>query len=455
MNPLAAMVGGVLGLLLCLITATQFSILLAAVALTLLLMRWPLLGMLAFAGLSTCIPYTTVQLGLRTTVSEAVLGLTWGAVALKALIGQYRGIHPYRLTERAVLGLVFFSLIPFLAGQLSIEADGPGLVNWLRWLLNVSPLFLLPLLVRDQRQLEWLIQSLLLGTLVALLVSVTMFIKDRNAMSMLPLLTGLHYAHPEAVQDIFSANYTRMASPWVHPNLTGGALALIVPVAFFYAWPRPGWRRLLGLSVTLLGCAGLLLSISRGAMVSLALVLGWLTFLRMPYGGRILSLGALMGVALVLAYPPLQERLGTMLSSSNASTEIRMDEYRAFPEAMLRYPLGIGFKVDPPVPGSGLLGISNLWLNYIYKLGIPGMLLFTFASFRWWREVRPKSALRHVTEKNSLWIGTTSGVLAALLSGFFDHYFSFTMVLAALFWLFVAISLQQARLHRQNQDQTQ
>jgi len=45
-----------------------------------------------------------------------------------------------------------------------------------------------------------------------------------------------------------------------------------------------------------------------------------------------------------------------------------------------------------------------------------------------------------------LWIGSITGLLAALLTGFFDHYFSFTVVLIALFWLLMGISLQQTRL---------
>lgn len=97
-----------------------------------------------------------------------------------------------------------------------------------------------------------------------------------------------------------------------------------------------------------------------------------MNYKRVPYSGRIIGFGVVIAVALVLFYPPLQDRLATMFSSQNASTEVRIDEYRRFPEALKTYPLGIGFKVDPPVPDSGLLGISNLWLNFIYKLGIPG-----------------------------------------------------------------------------------
>jgi hypothetical protein len=42
-------------------------------------------------------------------------------------------------------------------------------------------------------------------------------------------------------------------------------------------------------------------------------------------------------------------------------------------------------------------------------------------------------------------IATVGTVLAALFTGFIDHYFSFTQVLIALFWLVMALSLHYAR----------
>jgi polysaccharide biosynthesis protein PslJ len=216
-----------------------------------------------------------------------------------------------------------------------------------------------------------------------------------------------------------------------------------------YGWTRAGWRRLLGLTVAIMGAAGLLFSISRGAIVALVLVLFWLSYKRVPYSGRIIGLGAAFGAALVMFYPPLQERLLSMFSASNASTEIRFEEYAMFPEAMARYPLGIGFKVDPPVPGSGLLGISNLWLNFIYKIGLPGMALFVVVTTLWWRAVRPMGRVPAITHENALWLGSLSGVLAALLTGIFDHYYSFTFVIIGLFWLLAGLALQQARLFPQ------
>ncbi|WP_043310098.1 O-antigen ligase [Pseudomonas sp. ML96] len=447
--PIAVLLGTLFGGLLWVLPISKLVILLAGVTLALTLMRKPLWGLLLFAVLATSIPYTTVQVGIRTTVSEAVLALTWVAVLWQAFLGRNRGLLQWHPLERSLAILMAYSAIPFVVGMLIIHAEGNGPVNWVRWLMNLSLLFLVPLLLRTERDRDQLVVALLLGNLAMLCLSIFIFLKDRDANTMIPILTDLKYAHPEAVKDIFSANYQRMASPWVHPNLTGGILALMVPLALLYGWTREGWRRLLGLSVAILGCAGLLFSISRGAIVALVLVLFWLSYKRVPYSGRIIGLGAAFGAALVMFYPPLQERLLSMFSASNASTEIRFEEYAMFPEAMARYPLGIGFKIDPPVPDSGLLGISNLWLNFIYKIGLPGMALFVLVTLRWWREVRPLASITQITKENALWLGSLAGVMAALLTGIFDHYYSFTFVIIALFWLLAGLALQQARLYPQ------
>jgi hypothetical protein len=430
------------------VPAMLMSMLAAVVALV--IVRQPFSGLLMFAFVATFIPYTTVNMGMRVTISEGLLGLVWLGVFLQMVQRQLS--WQSGKTESRLRLLMLYSALPFIFGQLMINAEGNGLVNWLRWLINLSPLFLFPILVKTEQQRDQLIVSLLLGSLTMLLLSVGMFLKDHNANSFIVILEKLKYAHPEAVKDIFSANFSRMASPWVHPNLTGGVLALFLPLAFFYALLQSGWRRLLGFSVAILGAAGLLFSSSRGAIVSLALVLFWLTSVRAPYAGRVIGLALALGAALVVFYPPLQERLATTFSSTNASTEIRMDEYRRFPDAMARYPLGIGFKIDPPPPATGLLGISNLWLNYVYKLGLPGMLLFIAVTLAWWRECRPVDRLSKLNAERSIWVGSGAGVLAALLTGLFDHYYSFTMVLIALFWLVMAINLQSARRLNQNHE---
>lgn len=440
----AAAVGALCALALLMLPPSSLLVVLAGLPLALVVLRWPLAGLSLFALLATFSPYSTLNLGIRFTVAEAVLGLTWVGTGLQML---FQRLPPLRAdpVQRSLLLLAAFSVLPLLVGQAMVAADGNGWVNWLRWLVNLSPLLLAPLLLRQAQQRDTIVVMLLVGNLLMLLLSLALFVRWRNAMEMIPVLQALRYVHPEALQSIFSAEHARLGTPWVHPNLTGGAMAMFVPLAAFYALSRHGWRRALGAAVAVLGVVALLLSSSRGAILALGLVLVWLAWLRVSGARLLLLLAVLLGGALALGYAPLQQRLATMFSTDNASTEVRLDEYRRFPEAVARYPLGIGFKTEPPVPGSGLLGISNLWLYLMYKLGLAGMLLYIVVTTRWWRAVAPRGRPGPVDAGNGLWLGTTSALLAALLTGLIDHYYSFTMVLIALFWLLMGLGMESAR----------
>ncbi|MBD4501561.1 O-antigen ligase domain-containing protein, partial [Xanthomonas citri pv. citri] len=78
---------------------------------------------------------------------------------------------------------------------------------------------------------------------------------------------------------------------------------------------------------------------------------------------------------------------------------------------------------------------------FMYKVGLGGMLLFIAVTWRWWREARPEKGPIRLTRDNAIWLGSTGGILAALVSGLFDHYFSFAVVMIGLFWLLVGINL--------------
>ena len=411
------------------------------------ILRFPLWGLLLFAGVATFMPYSTVNLGIRSTVSEAILALTWAAVLWHSFLSRVPDTPSLsrRPTDQMLLWLMLFSVFPFIVGQVSIHAETSGTANWLRWLLSLSAVFLSAKLLVGYKQRESLVIALLLGTLAMLVLSIAVFVRTRSGAGIAPILAVFNYGNFDMLKFGLEAMSSRMGSPWMHPNAIGGIMALLLPLAFCYGMTEQGWRRGLGLGVACLGAAALLLASSRGAMVSLALVLTWMATRRVPYTGRLLMIGAALTVALVMAYPPLQDRLATIFSSDNASTEVRFDEYRMFPQAVASYPLGIGFKVDPPVPGTQLLGISNLWLNFIYKTGIVGMLLFVAVTVRWWREARPEKGPIRLTKDNALWLGSTAGILSALVSGLFDHYFSFAVVMVALFWLMVGLNVLEAR----------
>jgi hypothetical protein len=348
-------------------------------------------------------------------------------------------------TERWLIALMLFSALPFVVGQLTVNAEGNGPINWVRWLFNLSPLFLVPRLLGDEKSREQMTIAMLLGTLLLLLLSIPVYLENGNSTAIISIIGGLGYSNLDTLNEGLSGFSTRMGTPWTHPNIAGGAMAMLLPLAFCIGVTRRGAVRTLGLAVAVLAAAGLLFTGSRGALLSLLVVMCWMARKRVPYVGRMLMAAVFLGALLLMFYPPLQERLLGLFSSNDASTAVRFDEYSHFPDAVKMFPLGIGFKVDPPVPGTGLWGISNLWLNYIYKLGIPGMLLFIAVTVSWWKEARLNGNAVILNRDTALWLGTRAGVMSALLSGFFDHYFSFTTVLIALFWLLLGLNLHEAR----------
>ncbi|NWA03832.1 O-antigen ligase family protein [Pseudomonas gingeri] len=443
--PIALLFSLVFGVLVWLLPAFKVLVVLVGIAGVVTIIRHPLWGLLLFTVLATFLPYSTVQIGLRTTVSEALVLLVWGSVLVQGVFNNLPAKPPLLRTERWLVALMLFSAFPFVIGQLTVNADGNGPVNWIRWLLNLSVLFLVPRLLDTPKAREQAVTGLLLGTLMLLLLSIPVFLKNGTATSMTPILANLGYGGIEVLGDSLNALSNRMGSPWMHPNVTGGAMALLLPLAFCFGLTRQGWPRALGFAVAGLGVIALLLTGSRGALLSLIVVLMWMARKRVPYTGRLLMAGVAFGALLLMFYPPLQDRLLTIFSTNDASTSVRFDEYSHFPEAMAMFPFGIGFKVEPPVPGTGLWGISNLWLNFVYKLGVPGLLLFVAVIWSWWRETRPSQRIIRLSADNALWLGTTSGLMAALLSGIFDHYFSFTQVLIALFWLLLGVNLHEAR----------
>lgn len=432
------------GMLMMLGGAPLTMVAVVGLALAVAIVEKPLRGLLLFALLAPAVPWMKAG---PLPLAEALLVLTWAGVAIQWLAGRMPA-WPRGRTERLLGWLVVWTIVPMVAGELRPLGDGIGPLNWVRWVLNVSPVFLLPLLVRDEQARERLMLALLVGFAGLLVITLGFFAISRDPGRMTAFLASLNYPRPDAIQDIFYADPSRMPSPWIHPNATGGALLLAAPLGVFYAVAHRGWRRALGAFIFVAGAAGIVFSGSRGALLCLGLFVAWLAWRRTPYAGRGLLLAILLAVSLLLVYPPAQKRFASLFSSNDVSTGVRFDEYVYFPVNALHYPLGLGFKAETPasVPEKGIYGISNLWLNYWFKLGLPGMLLFIAITRAWWREVRLPGDFRHVGRHNAMRIATTGTVLAALATGFIDHYFSFTQVLISLFWLILAMGLMLARV---------
>lgn len=445
-NVLAVLVAVLFATAAVLLPLGKLAVICAGIIGLLIVMARPRLGFYAFAFCAVFLPYSTVTLGIRITISETLLILIWLAVIRDSLAPKLN--WSFTPTHRAALMLALFSIVPFIWGQLFIVAPGNGVVSWGRWLLNLSTLMLVTLLIENRRQLYTLLACLLGGAVIMVLVSMSYFLRGFDARNFEGFLKLVRYGNPDAYMDIFASFHQRMGSPWVHPNLLGGVLALLLPV--IYGWwlstrgSRIGKLLLLSSGIILLG---ILLSVSRGAILAIVLILIWLALQGTPHAKSMLIMGVVVGIAAALFYPPIQHRLfSSSVGALSTSDSLRVEEYKAFPRAVTTYPLGIGFKTDPPPPGTDLQGISNLWLNYIYKIGVIGMLLFMAVLRNWWRAVRAPMQIATYSPTFYLHQGVVAGICAALLTGLVDHYFSFTNVLTGILWMLIGVSLITAKL---------
>ena len=155
----------------------------------------PVLGLLLFALVATFMPYPRSTWdpfdGQRSDPRPDLGAVLWHIFLSRlppAPALRYR-------TERMLLWLMLFTVLPFVVGQVSIKAEASGLSNWLRWLLNLSIVFLAGRLLVERKNRETLVIALLLGTLAMLLMSIAVFIRYRSASGMAPILAMFNYAN--------------------------------------------------------------------------------------------------------------------------------------------------------------------------------------------------------------------------------------------------------------------
>lgn len=185
------------------------------------IIRRPVRGLLLFCLIGTFLPYSTIQIGIRTTVSEALIMLTWASYLLHAVFQERHRVPHMLRPERLLVALMLFSAFPFLVGQLTVIAEGNGPINWIRWLFNLSILFLVPRLLTDLKTLENAVIALLGGTLLLLVLSIGVYVTKGSATAIIPILGSLGYSGADVLSESLLSFASRMGSPWMHPNVAG------------------------------------------------------------------------------------------------------------------------------------------------------------------------------------------------------------------------------------------
>lgn len=181
----------------------------------------------------------------------------------------------------------------------------------------------------------------------------------------------------------------RVFSTWENPNILAGYLDIVVCMAVGLMTGLRGVWRVLAAVVLAAAAACLGMTYARGACLVIALVLAGYGVLR---DRRILAGLLLVGAAVLLFDPVLTDRLLSVFTRIDTSSEMRLAFWESTVAMILDHPfLGIGwgmyFMVYPdydfylqgaPVQ---IVHAHNMYLNYAAEIGIPGALAFLWFFF--------------------------------------------------------------------------
>lgn len=392
------------------------------------------------------------RLGFTPTFLDLVLVGLVIAWALHQL-GVQRDL-PLRRTQISVpvLLLVLIALATFIVGLPNGALTPLVLRRFAELVLSLLMALLIVALLPDLSSQERLVRWMLLIGAISAAIGVALYITpDELTIRLLSALRPFGYPTGPGVLRFIRddpALMQRATGLWIDPNAFGGYLlvvgALGLPQLFS---PRPVMRRwLVGLCLLLVGGA-LVLTVSRGAMLGLALVAGLMGMLR--YRRLLILMAIVLALALVLPQTrELVQHFAEGFQGRDLATQMRFGEYKDALRLIERYPvLGVGFVGTPDV--DLYIGVSSMYLLVAQQMGVLGLAAFAIVLIALFAgAIRAWPAIARDSRAAAVFLGAHGAVLGALFSGIFDHYF-FNIDFhnsVMLFWMMIALAVSSQRL---------
>lgn len=352
-----------------------------------------------------------------------------------------------------VLAFLGTTLATFIAGLAHAPLTQTVARRFAEFLLAILSFFWVVTLVRDEIRLARLIRWIIgLGFLTALIAVVLYVLPDARAEEWLLRLqpVGYYQEGGPVLRYILDdpEQPERAIGTAVDPNLLGATLGTLIALTFPQIFARrPAWPR--ALTVLFLGTMGLalLLTFSRGAFIGTAVAVLLLSLLRYR---RLLPLIA-ASLILIFLLPSTQgytQHLLAGLRGEDLATRMRFGEYRDALTLISRYPLfGVGFTGVPDV--DLYMKVASIYLLLAVQMGLVGLGIFLlvmgiFFATAW----NARHAVRNRPDLEPIWLGLHGAVLAALVSGVFDHHFvNFDFHhMVQWFWLLVGLGVAATRI---------
>lgn len=256
---------------------------------------------------------------------------------------------------------------------------------------------------------------------------------------------------------------TRVYSTLMNPNLLGGYLLPIFPLAVSAALVWKGWFRLLGVATALVAPVCIWFTYSRGAMLGLAAVVGVYALLGLSLGWPLVkksrklqlilgggAFAALAAIVLRIATSPaLQERIASMFTlRGHSSNSFRVNVWMGVMD-MVRdnWLIGVGIgntafrKMYSLYMYSGFeaLGAYNILLEVLAEMGVVGLVVFCWLLLAFL--ARNLYTFWAGQGANRWWAAAILAAFAGtLVMGMFDTVF-YRPSVQLQFWLLLALTI--------------
>jgi putative inorganic carbon (HCO3(-)) transporter len=312
------------------------------------------------------------------TLSIAACGLLWLLWALRTKPGPIGAINGWLLAVLAVAVVATgFSPVPVAAFKgLMKLVSYLGVYALMRQLLASAPLWW-----------DRITAALLAGSLLTSVIGIRQLYGDAGG-------ALARWSDANSV----ARGTVRIYSTLDNPNLLGGYLLPILPLAVVALMRWPGWpRRLFALAALALGILTLVLTYSRGAWMGmvaslalLALLLtlrhtqAWPPLLRRLLPIVLLGGGALVLVVLITQVEPLRVRVMSLVAGrEDSSNNFRMNVWTSALQMIRDRPwIGIGpgntaFNLIYPLyqqPKFNALSAYSIPLEWLVEAGLPGLI---------------------------------------------------------------------------------
>ncbi len=353
-------------------------------------------------GLVFILPLAPTSIGL--VLSLGIIGLTIMSIIYKGNHIEYPKLY---------LAFLLFFISSIILSQVYNIGPKQGLEVFIIYMVFTILALFVPYIVDTEVKLDWLLNTIGLTVIYLGLYGFYQFI----------------FGAPmdEAWLDKeLSANLTRVYSFFGNPNVYGEYLVMVLPIMFalFYK-TKNKIKKVFYLGIFAFGAVNVLMTLSRGSMLSLAIAMVILVVLGAQDYLAFLVLAGLVGSSILPE--SIIRRILSIFKGGDTSTSYRKSIYQASIDMLKDYSIsgtGLGqfkelYKVYSLNAAKSFHAHNTILMIYI-EMGILGLISFLAMIITWSRDMI--TSIKYKTSKlNIISLSIFAGIIGCSIQGMVDH----------------------------------